>query len=146
MSARCLTVTLKVPAIFRRQNTTKIGNFIMIKVSVFYPNPENCTFDIDYYCNSHIPMIRDRLGNACKGIAVDKGVAGGTPGARPAYVAIGHLYFDTVAAFQAAFGPHAKEILADLRNYTNVEPLTQISSVVINAAHGQTGDLHLHTS
>src|SRR5690348_17538722 len=57
---------------------------IMIKVSVLYPNANDCRFDFDYYCKSHMPMVRDRLGGACHGIAVDKGIAGGAPGTRPA--------------------------------------------------------------
>jgi uncharacterized protein (TIGR02118 family) len=36
-----------------------------------------------------------------------------------------------VEAFQAAFGPHAKEILGDIRNYTDLKPVTQISEVVV---------------
>lgn len=56
----------------------------MIKVSVFYPNTENCQFDLDYYCNTRMPMVRDLLGSTCMGIGVDQGLAGGAPGARPA--------------------------------------------------------------
>lgn len=118
----------------------------MIKVSVFYPNTENCKFDIAYYCNSHMPMVKDRLGNACKGLAVDQGISGGEPGSRPTYVASGHLFFESVGAFQAAFGPHAKEILADIPNYTNVQPIIEISNILINAARGQTNELHLHAA
>ncbi|MBA3344463.1 MAG: EthD family reductase [Gemmatimonadales bacterium] len=36
--------------------------------------------------------------------------------------AMGHLYFDCVEAFQAAFGPHAGAIMGDIPNYTNVQP------------------------
>lgn len=115
----------------------------MIKVSVLYPNPENCRFDFDYYCQSHMPMVRDRLGAACRGIAVDKGLAG-EGGARPAFVAAAHLYFESVDAFAAAFGPHEGEIMADIPNYTNVEPSVLISEVLINATRSQTGELHLH--
>ena len=116
----------------------------MIKVSVFYPNTENCKFDIAYYCNSHMPMVKDRLGDACKGLAVDQGISGGEPGSRPTYVAAGHLFFESVDAFQAAFGPHVEEILADIPNYTNVQPVIEISNILINAARGQTSELHLH--
>jgi uncharacterized protein (TIGR02118 family) len=125
---------------------SRTGDSIMIKVGVFYPNSENCKFDIDYYCKSHMPMVRDRLGITCQGIAVDKGLTGGAPGSRPAYAAIGHLYFETAAAFQAAFGPHAKEIMADLPNFTNIEPSIQISSVAINATRDKLGELHMHFS
>ena len=103
----------------------------MIKVSVFYPNNEGSKFDIDYYCNSHIPMVRQKLGTACKGAAVEQGIAGPTPGSRPAFIAMGHIYFDSVEAFQTAFGPHAETIMADIPNYTDIQPTLQISEVKI---------------
>jgi uncharacterized protein (TIGR02118 family) len=42
---------------------------------------------------------------------------------------MGHLYFDSVAECQAAFAPHAEAIMADITNYTNVQPVIQISEV-----------------
>ena len=51
------------------------------------------------------------------------------PGALMTYVAIGHLTFDSVESFQASFFPHAGEITADISNYTNVQPVVQISEV-----------------
>lgn len=118
----------------------------MIKVSVFYPNSENSRFDMDYYCKSHMPMVKDRLGDACKGLAVDQGLSGGEAGSRPAFAATGHLFFESVADFQAAFGPHAEEIMGDIPNYTDIKPMIEISKILINAARGQTGELHLHTA
>jgi uncharacterized protein (TIGR02118 family) len=103
----------------------------MIKVSVFYPNNEGSKFDIDYYCNRHMPMVRQKLGTACKGAAVEQGIAGPTPGSRPAFIAMGHIYFDSVEAFQTAFGPHADAIMADIPNYTDIQPTLQISDVKI---------------
>jgi len=101
----------------------------MIKVSVLYPKTESSKFDIDYYCNRHMPMVKQKLGTALKDMHVDQGIAGGAPGAKPAYAAMGHLYFDTVEAFQSAFGPHAKDIMADIPNYTDVQPTVLISDV-----------------
>ena len=66
----------------------------MIKVSVFYPSEQGSKFDIDYYCDSHMPMVQRKLGSACKRYAIDRGLAGGTPGSKPQFAAIGHLYFD----------------------------------------------------
>ena len=103
----------------------------MIKVSVLYPNSPESTFDLDYYVNSHIPMVQGKLGAACKGVAVEAGLAGGAPGAPAAFSAMGHLYFDTVEAFQDSFAPHADAILADIPNYTNSEPVIQVSEVRI---------------
>ena len=101
----------------------------MIKVSVLYPKSDGSSFDMDYYCQSHMPMVRERLGDACKNMAVDGGLGGGAPDSPPTYAAMGHLYFDSVDDFQAAFGPHAEEIMGDIPNYTNVQPVIQISQV-----------------
>jgi uncharacterized protein (TIGR02118 family) len=101
----------------------------VIKVSVLYPNTENARFDIDYYCKVHMPMVREKCGAALKSMAVDHGMAGGTPGSKAPYAAMGHLFFDSVEVFQSSFGPHAKAIMADIPNYTNVQPAVQISEV-----------------
>ena len=104
----------------------------MIKVSVLYPYKEGVGFDMTYYLNSHIPMVRAKLGAACKGAAVEQGIAGAASGTPPAYVAMGHLLFDTAESFQAAFAPHAATILADIANYTSIKPVIQISEVKLS--------------
>jgi uncharacterized protein (TIGR02118 family) len=101
----------------------------MIKVSVLYPNRPGTRFDIEYYCNRHMPLVRHLVGVALKGVNVEHGICGEQPGAPPPYVAMGHLLFDSVDAFQKSFGPHVQEIMADIPNYTNAEPNIQISEV-----------------
>jgi len=60
---------------------------------------------------------------------VEQGVAGGQPGAPIAYTVIAHLSFDSVDAFQGSFGPNAPQILGDVPNYTDIQPIVQISEV-----------------
>lgn len=101
----------------------------MIIVSVLYPNGSGSKFDLDYYLQRHMPMVQKRLGTPLKRVAVERGLSGGAPGAPPPFLAAAHLYFDSVEAFQSAFGPHAEPILADVPNYTNTTPVIQISEV-----------------
>ena len=101
----------------------------MIKVSALYSNGDGVTFDLDYYCNKHIPMVKGLLGAALKDLTVDKGIAGGTPDSPATYVVMGHLYFESVADFQNTFGPHAEKIMADIPNYTNAQLVIQISEI-----------------
>ena len=101
----------------------------MIKVSVFYPNTEGSRFDLDYYVNSHMPMVQAEVGSALKGMGIDAGIAGGAPGQPAPYSAVGHLVFESVEAFQGAFGPKAGTIMADIPNYTDVSPVIQISEI-----------------
>jgi uncharacterized protein (TIGR02118 family) len=101
----------------------------MIKVSVLYENTEGKKFDMAYYCNKHIPMVQQKLGNACKRLEVDQGLGGAQAGSKPPYVALAHMHFDSVESFQGAFGPHADAIMADILNYTDIAPIIQISEI-----------------
>src|SRR5207249_6052245 len=64
--------------------------------------------------DKHMPMVARKFGAAAKGVSVEQGLAGGTPGSPPSFVAIAHFTFESVEAFQAAFAPHAAEIMADI--------------------------------
>ena len=101
----------------------------MVKVSVMYPNHEGTKFDMTYYINRHIPMVRQLLGSALRGVSVEQGISGEEPGSPAPYVAMGHLLFDSVEAFQTSFGPHAQAIMEDIPNYTNSGPIVEISEV-----------------
>ena len=101
----------------------------MVRVSVMYPNSASAKFDMAYYLDRHLPMVRNLLGGALKGMSADEGLAGGQPGAPAPYVASVHMMFDSVDAFQSAFGQHSEAILADIPNYTNTQPTVQISQV-----------------
>jgi len=102
----------------------------MIKVSVMYPNGPGVRFDHDYYRDKHMPMLKSRMGESLRFYTVDKGLAGAAPGEPAPYVGMCHLFCDSVEAFQAGFGPHAQEIMADIPNYTDQSPVIQISEVV----------------
>ena len=103
----------------------------MIRITVLYPNEPGKKFDVDYYVKKHMALVRDRLaGFGLVRTEVDKGVAGGAPGAPAPYVCIGHVYFNSLDGFQKGMGQHGKEILGDIPNYTNIQPQMQISEIV----------------
>ena len=92
----------------------------MIKLSVMYPKSEGSTFDLDYYQTAHMEIV-DRTIKPLKW-EIDAGVDG-------PYMAIGHLFFESMEALQAGMGA-GEEALADLPNFTNVESAVQISTVI----------------
>lgn len=102
----------------------------MIKVTILYPNGDGKTFDMDYYSNKHMPMVAELLGDSLKLLAIDQGVAGRTPDDPIPYLAIGYLYFDQLSEYQNSFGPNAEKIVGDIPNYTNIQPIVQISEVL----------------
>ena len=101
----------------------------MIKVSVLYPNGKGKKFDMDYYCNKHIPMVQEKLGQACKRVAVEEGIDSAEFPA--VYMAMGHLYFDTIEEFQAGFAQHSESFRQDIPNYTDIQPIIQVTKVKI---------------
>ena len=103
----------------------------MIKVSVMYPNQPGARFDHAYYRDTHMPLLKARMGDACLKYTIDRGLGGGAPGTPATYVAMCHVFCESIDAFQAAFNPHAKEILDDIPNYTDLAPAVQISEVVV---------------
>lgn len=78
-----------------------------------------------------MPLSINKFGDALKGVSVDYGINGGMPGTKPPYVAMAHFVFDSVGAFAEAFKPHAEILQGDLKNFTDIEPVYQISEVKI---------------
>ena len=103
----------------------------MIKVSVLYANGDNKNFDMEYYVQKHIPLVKELMGNKLKGATVEKGISSAAPGSTAPFAGMGNMYFDSMEDFGSAFGPNAQRIMGDLPNFTNIEPDIQISEVVI---------------
>lgn len=101
----------------------------MIIVSVLYPNGPGGRFDMNYYLRNHMPMVQQRLGASVRHVAVEQGLGGAVSGDPPPFLAAGHLHFESLEAFQSAFAAHAGPIMADIPNYTNTQPVIQISEV-----------------
>jgi uncharacterized protein (TIGR02118 family) len=101
----------------------------MITVTVLYRNTDGLKFNMNYYLNTHIPLINKLLGSALKGVLVQQGISGVAPGSKPEFQVITQLKFESVESFQTAFGPHAPAVTADLQNFSGEQPLIQISDV-----------------
>lgn len=94
-----------------------------------YPNSSDLKFDKNYYTNEHMQLLFDLVGKALLKSETDTGIAGAVPGEAAPYVVISHLTFESLESFQQSFGVNAEKILADLPNFTNVQPLVQLSEI-----------------
>jgi uncharacterized protein (TIGR02118 family) len=103
----------------------------MIRVTALYPKTATSRFDKDYYLNKHTPMVREKLTpTGLLRIYVDEGLGTLTPGEPPAFEMIGYLEFSTIEDLQKSLGAHGAEIVADIANYTDVQPIIQVNRVV----------------
>ena len=103
----------------------------MIKATVLYPNEEGKNFNVKYYTETHIPFVKKLLHTACKKVEVEKGISGAVPDSTPANIVIGYLYFDSLEDFQSSFGTNAEEIINDVKNFTDINPILQLSEVIL---------------
>ena len=94
----------------------------MFKVTVLYPKSEGSTFDMDYYREKHVAIVNRVI--EPERVEIDRAVDG-------PFMAIGHFYFPSQEALQAGMGgPDIGEAMADVPNYTNVQPQIQISEIL----------------
>jgi uncharacterized protein (TIGR02118 family) len=101
----------------------------MFKVTILYPNGEDKTFDMDYYEKKHMPMVAGFLGKNLKFYEIDKGIAGRTPNDKVPFVAIGYFYINDVAEYSKAIAQNIDAVINDIKNYTNIQPVVQISEI-----------------
>ena len=99
----------------------------MIRVAVLYPNAADASFDVQYYKDKHMKLVREKLDPlGMLGCEVDAGLAG-MDDQPPPYLAIGYLFFETADQFHSAFDKVGAELVADVPNYTNIQPVILIS-------------------
>jgi uncharacterized protein (TIGR02118 family) len=102
----------------------------MIRVAVMYPNEPGKRLDWGYYMNQHKAMEHQKLD--ALGLVrteVDKGMGTVQPGAPAPFVAVGYMYFNSMADLQKCLAC-AAEIMSDIPNFTDIRPQIQISEVL----------------
>lgn len=106
----------------------------MATLSVVYPRSAGATFDYDYYRDKHMPLVGSRWGNA--GLVGGEALLGkaAPDGSEAPYFAIGIIHFDTAENLRALDGEHAPEIIGDIRNFTDVQPMIQINERFLPSA------------
>lgn len=106
----------------------------MATVSVLYPKASGATFDYDYYENKHLPLVVERWRDA--GLVGGEALLGksAADGSDAPFFAIGIIHFESADALTAAMGgEHAPEVIGDIRNFTDVQPIIQINDRIAPA-------------
>ncbi|SOD82602.1 EthD family reductase [Spirosoma fluviale] len=101
----------------------------MIRLTVLYPKTETSQFDLTYYLEKHIPLVKERLTPfGLVEVDMNEALPGGD--ALPPYAMITFLAFNTPEELDKGMGTHGGELLGDIPNFTDVEPLTQVVRVL----------------
>ena len=105
----------------------------MFRVVIMYPKTPDSHFNMDYYRDHHIPLVREIFGGlSLRCIEIDKGLANAFPNQPFPYESISYFHFENIDDFQnVMMSPRGGQIVGDMQNYTNVQPLIQINQVVV---------------
>ena len=117
----------------------------MIVVSVTYPAASGTHFDLEYYRTKHVPLVQSLWG-PCGLTAAEYMHGTGAPppphrphavartgapgGGTAAYFLVALLSFETKDAFENAGKQHGREIMGDVRNFTDVKPVVQFNEAL----------------
>jgi uncharacterized protein (TIGR02118 family) len=106
---------------------------IMPTIAVMYPAADGDRFDLKYYMQSHIPLLRRLWGPlGLSDVRVMRGVP--APDGTPAtYSVVALLTFASMDAFKAAADQHGAEIFADIPTFTSASPVLQFSEPVVQS-------------
>ena len=96
-----------------------------------YPDAEDAYFDMDYYTNKHIALVKEACGDAIKECSVDQALGGGGPGSEAPYRVIARLSVESMDDFLKYVAPNDPVFAAGVPNFTNIKPVIQINEVVL---------------
>jgi uncharacterized protein (TIGR02118 family) len=97
-------------------------------ITVLYPNPDGVRFDFDYYKKNHATLIMRLYGRGIARYELRRGLAG-PDGGKPTYVATVNFWIGDQKAFDEAQAKHTEDLIADVPNFTNVQPTIQFDEV-----------------
>lgn len=101
-------------------------------VTVFYPLGGGKRFDVDYYMNTHVPLVKELLEPmGLRRTQLLRAAASGDDD--PEFGIMATLYFDDEASLMAALAAHGPVTQADIPNFTDAVPHIQFSEVLQDA-------------
>lgn len=102
----------------------------MICVTAFYPAAGEGRFDLGYYYDKHIPLVKQLLTpHGLHKVEIDEGLSGFGPGSPPNYRIVARMYFASLEGFQTGVAAVGNLIFADIPHYTDIPVEIQVSNL-----------------
>jgi uncharacterized protein (TIGR02118 family) len=107
----------------------------MIRVSIIYPQPSNTldnkqVFDLHYYQTKHLPLVEKLYRKfGLSHWQIDQGISLSTRQSA-SFIAASYLFFHSVDNVKQAFKNQGVNVMADVKNFTNIEPQISFSEII----------------
>lgn len=97
----------------------------MIRVMILYPRMDGKKFDKEYYKNSHIPFLKERL--QPESAEIELGIA--AMGMESPYLAVTHLTFKSLQHLAGKYFFNMHDLTEDQDKFTNIKPVYQVGEI-----------------
>ena len=98
-------------------------------LTVLYPASEGATFDFDYYNSTHDGLVKQHMSGGLKEFTAVKCLGTAPDMAASPYIVEARFVYETQDDLMAALGA-AGDVLADIANFTNVQPTVIIGETL----------------
>ena len=98
-----------------------------ITLTVMYPNTPGSKFDMDYYLGSHSDLIDKLWGGNLISARYVKGIGTPDPDTPAPYQVMAIFEIESLDVLHQMMEQHAEEVMGDIPNFTDTEPIIQIS-------------------
>lgn len=98
----------------------------MVRVLVLYPRGEGKRFDLDYYKNRHMPLVKELL----KPLSVEMDISLQRRGEPSPYLVVSHMTFESMEQLMEKYAAVGEELIADKLRFTDIETIFQVSEVI----------------
>ncbi len=85
---------------------------------------------MNYYLDHLVPLVSSCLEDLLQAASYESG-RGGAPGSAAPFVAGASMFFNSMEEFGHAFAAASATLMADLPNFTDIDPVIQISEVMV---------------
>lgn len=99
-----------------------------VTLQVIYPASAGTKFDMDYYINTHLPMVGEHMGAHIDHTLVTRGVSA-PDGGDAGFYAVASIVFADQGAMDAAMGK-AGPVVADIANFTDTAPQMLVGETI----------------
>jgi uncharacterized protein (TIGR02118 family) len=104
-------------------------------ITVLYPAASDATFDFDYYTNTYMPMVLEKLRPyGMTGYRVSKLVSGVDPSVPLPYSVCCTLDFSSGDSIQKGLQAEGADIIGHVQKFSNKQSLMMIGSVIAESS------------
>ena len=101
----------------------------MFRMHAVYPATEDAKFDWDYYKTKHFDLVKETLKDHGLVAAGASECVPGPDGSPSPYVAVATIDFESAEKFAAGFSVAAPILMADIPNFTTIQPVITVGPV-----------------